>query len=160
MERLYGASICRKCYFGFIRRRQAAHLVDGVILNSVFLGVMYAFALRHGSLALGATTGAQATFMSLLALLIMFLVVAKDGLRGCSPGKALMGLKVVHRISRRPIGLSASVMRNLPLLFPPALVVALFQHLTGYRIGDGWARTQVRWSRYEGKIPFVAPAGV
>lgn len=95
---------------------------------------------------------------SILALVYLLLA---DGLpNGQSPGKRLLGVRVVHVPSRQPATVRQSIVRNLPiaiafgLALSPwlallAVPIALFEaHMLqsdplGVRIGDVFADTQV-----------------
>jgi uncharacterized RDD family membrane protein YckC len=107
-------------------------------------------------------------------LLAVFYVLLADGLpNGQSPGKRLLGVKAVHVPTRVPCGPRRSVVRNLPVAFALALVLALSPFLAwlavpillfegwsaatdalGLRFGDVLADTQV----IDGKVPFAAGA--
>lgn len=97
-----------------------------------------------------------------------------DGLpNGQSPGKRLLGVKVVHVPTRRSCTVRPSVVRNLPvaaaaafLLNPYLAIVAVpivlfelymaYTDALGIRIGDVFADTQV----VDAKIPLEAPQPV
>ncbi len=99
---------------------------------------------------------------------IAFLLLA-DGLpNGQSPGKRLLGVKVVHVPSRRPASVRHAVVRNLPVALAfafamnpflafVAVPIALFELYMlyedglGIRIGDVFADTQV----VDTKIPLA-----
>ncbi len=99
-------------------------------------------------------------------LALAFLLLA-DGLpNGQSPGKRLLGVKVVHVPSRRSCSPAKSVVRNLPVaigfafamnpfLAVVAIPIGLFELYMassdglGVRIGDIFADTQV----IDGKVP-------
>ena len=55
------------------------------------------------------------TVLVVSALLVGLAVAAVQGLKGFSPGKALLGLRVVHLGSGSPLGLSAGLLRSLVL---------------------------------------------
>jgi uncharacterized RDD family membrane protein YckC len=104
------------------------------------------------------------------AMAIAYLLLC-DGLpNGQSPGKRLLGVKVVHVPTRRSCTVRPSVIRNLPiavgaafLLEPflaivavPILIFELYMAHTdalGIRIGDVFADTQV----IDAKVPLEAP---
>jgi len=82
----------------------------------------------------------------------------KDGFGGYSPGKYLMGIQVVDRFTRQPIGFRQSFKRNLSIGIPFVTGIAVFiialSPLNGLRSGDSWARTMVIWRKHERKAPF------
>jgi uncharacterized RDD family membrane protein YckC len=72
-----------------------------------------------------------------------------------------MGLQVVDRISREPVGMGQSIKRNLVLMLPylgTLLVIATMAK--GRRLGDGWAETEVIWRKYKSKRPFEPRANI
>jgi len=95
--------------------------------------------------------GPVAWFANLVGLLVW---LCKDGLRGYSPGKAIVGVQVLDVASRKPTGLWASFKRNLPLVIPFMVLIVAFQLLRGPRTGDRWAHTRVIWRKYIDKAPF------
>jgi len=76
------------------------------------------------------------------------LFAVKDGWRGRSPGKWLLGVQVVDRRSGAPARLLQSVVRNWFLAPPFMWVVLMLTMDRGPRLGDGWAKTRVVWRRY------------
>jgi len=79
----------------------------------------------------------------------------KDGFGGRSPGKALMGARVIDAETREPIGFLRSLKRNLVLMIPYVGVIGVaLTMMKGRRWGDRWAKTQVVWYKYEYRIPF------
>jgi uncharacterized RDD family membrane protein YckC len=159
MERLYGTPICKRCYTGYISRRQWGYFLDSLIVFAVVNATVWGYVFPSAGTASGnATTDVRgALVVTLLGLFMTLGALGRDAIWGHSPGRALVGLQVVYRTSRRPIGFRASVKRNLGLLFQPTCILAAWQSLSGYRIGDNWAGTQVTWRKYEGKGPFVPP---
>ena len=95
------------------------------------------------------------TATAVLALLFAF----KDGFAGMSPGKWVLGLRVVDRATLRPIGPLGSFMRNLLPALP--LIGFVFAAFIGYqilgsgeRLGDSWAGTRVVLRKHAHKPPF------
>lgn len=142
-ELLYGEFVCRKCCRAFGNRRGIAFLIDLIFLNIV------AFAVR-----LGIEAVAGPIDLSGLGWLVLAFPL-KDGFGGYSPGKALMGIRVVHGTSGHPSGFRTSFARNLPLLVPFVALVVAFQIKRGRRVGDGWAKTRVVWTKHSEKPPFL-----
>ena len=91
----------------------------------------------------------------LLYLLLNTFLLHKDGFRGRSLGKLLMGIRVVDDTTGELGGFKASVKRNLPLFIPFVPLIAAFQLRKGYRIGDRWANTRVIWMKFKDKAPFA-----
>jgi hypothetical protein len=144
---LYGVPICWRCRKEFANRRQVAFVVD------VLLCLVVEFFLLTFWSALGvADVVLDAPGKALLVLFIWF----KDGFLGMSPGRALLGLQVVHEPGGGPIGLLASLKRNLLLVIPVLPPLVAFQLYGGPRWGDGWAKTRVIWRTYRDRPPFLA----
>jgi uncharacterized RDD family membrane protein YckC len=143
---LYGHLVCKKCYYGFANRRQAAWIVDVIAFRMVC--TMVGFIVGVGTGAVGGSV-AQAQDAALLFFLPMLAIFAmKDGMWGYSPGKALAGVQVVDATTGDPIGPMKSFKRNLITILP---IVPLFigYHLChGHREGDGWANTRVIWKEH------------
>lgn len=80
------------------------------------------------------------------ALLILALVILlRDGWKGRSPGKRMLGL-VVKTASGKDCSYGRSIVRNLPLVIPGWNLVELYLVLfssSGLRTGDRIARTHV-----------------
>lgn len=152
---LYGREVCKKCVYAFANRRQFAFLIDIVLIRlSIFIisaatGFFAALliATNQGELnesAMSLIYGIDMVF----TFVGMFLIAAKDGLSGYSPGKALLGVRVVHADTLRPIDLMTSMKRNWLVLIPFMPLVMAYQMTKGRRAGDGMADTRVIWNRY------------
>ena len=154
---LYGSPVCRKCFYKFANRRQLAYLVDWIL----YQGAMFAVGLALGAamVALNATSK-QIDLVSYALAWSLFplLFFCKDGFAGHSPGKALCGVKVVHRETNEPIGFLASLKRNLVLYIPVVPLVVAFLLQKGYRWGDGWAKTKVIWKKFANNPVFTGAA--
>ncbi len=153
-RKLYSGRTCKKCYYAFLNRRQAAYLVD-----SLFFYVSIVFCLDYYfDLAMTVSPLATALGGSLVAIAYQIVLEAvfycKDGFSGRSPGKWLMGVSVVDQATRQSIGLWQSFKRNLPLLIPLGALIIVFQMGKGRRMGDRWAKTRVIWTKYAHKFPF------
>ena len=59
-----------------------------------------------------------------------------------------MGVRVIDARSGIPTGLKGSVLRNLPLVIPVVPLIVAVTMMKGKRLGDGWARTKVIWTRF------------
>jgi hypothetical protein len=90
-------------------------------------------------------------FMLVLWLGVFFTFLCKDGFRGYSPGKALLGLRVVDKDSLLGIGPTKSLQRNISFFVPVMPLVMAFQISKGPRFGDKSANTRVVWVRRSGK---------
>jgi uncharacterized RDD family membrane protein YckC len=147
---LFGEPVCRKCYFGFSSRRYLAFVIDYFLLwpaSSIAWLV-----LRFPLAVLSSLLRTNLLYAEWAVVLLTFLF--KDGFRGYSVGRALLGLRVLNATSGRPSGFSASFKRNLPLLIPFAAFFAALQLRKGTRTGDVWAGTRVIWKKYEQALPF------
>lgn len=156
---MYGRLLCKKCWSGFANRRQSAYVFDSIL----FWGAQFvaAFALVFAGSFFIADEGSLDGFIDGVTGLVWLLAVAlfliKDGLfDGRSPGKALLGLRVVHTETGRPATPVASLMRNLPLLIPVVPLIVGFRLRRGPRWGDGWAKTRVVWDRFADRAPFAS----
>jgi uncharacterized RDD family membrane protein YckC len=134
---LYGHRVCRACQGAFANRRAAAWLLDRALFYAVAYGVYRGLSGRD-------LAAAQAAFVLLGWLAFAF----RDGWRGRSPGKALLGLQVVADATGEPIDALRSFARNVVLFIPFAPLVAASQLAGGKRIGDGLAGTHVVWTRH------------
>lgn len=80
------------------------------------------------------------------ALLVLFAgILLRDGYRGRSPGKRLLGLRLLTP-GNRPCSYARSVLRNLPILIPGLNVIEMLLVLFGTqsrRTGDRLAGTAV-----------------
>jgi uncharacterized RDD family membrane protein YckC len=146
---MYDHWVCRSCHTGLANRRQAAFAIDLVALWLVILACGFSLGIV-GAVA-GVDIEAPAT---VLAWLLYGLFLFKDGFHGLSPGKALMGVRVVDAVTGAPAGLGASFKRNLPLMIPFVPLIVAFQVGSGRRLGDGWAGTRVVWEKHRGRGPF------
>lgn len=152
---LYDVKVCKKCRNSLAYRRHAAYLVDIIIISLLGQGIMLLLVILPVSpgntplLGLGAILSSIGYYAMLLA---------RDGISGQSPGKALFGIQVVDVYSREPIGLGQSVKRNLPLLLPIiGVVVIILTMAKGQRWGDRWANTMVLRRRYSNRVPYAPP---
>lgn len=124
-KELYGYPVCRKCRHGFANRRQAAFLIDWVLCRLFVLVSIHAVIVALLQTPLGGSSGAY------------LLLALKDGFSGKSPGRWLLGLRVVDAETRLPIGFRHSFVRNLPLFIPYLGVLGIaLSMMSGLRWGD------------------------
>jgi len=121
--------------------RIAAFLVDAVTIAVVLILpasiVSYALAWIGGSVK-----GIQIVWWVALSILIVSILV-RDGIRGRSVGKQLLGLRLTTRQGGR-CGYFRSVIRNLPLVVPLWNLIEVWFVLAGRaRTGDRIAGTLV-----------------
>lgn len=133
-KKLYGYQVCKKCYQAFLNRRQGAFLIDLLVWYFLMGSVGFFFPAlpSDGSLL----------FVSLFFWGIFFL---KDGFSGQSPGKAVLGLQVIHEPSGKPIGLLASLKRNWMMIIPLVIIFLISDIRDGYRLWEISGRRQ-KWS--------------
>lgn len=154
---LYGHYVCKKCSSGFANRRQFAYFIDIILFQAI-------------SLVIGITLVTVMTYQSasepdvqiagrVVGIALLPLLLFKDGFSGFSPGKALMGVRVINSTTGQPAGFGASFKRNLILLIPLMPIIVAFLLIKGKRIGDGWAHTKVIRNKYA-YHPIFAPNGL
>lgn len=85
---------------------------------------------------------------TLIGWLLLSLFFCKDSFTGQSPGKALLGVRVIDTRTGQAAGLLASFKRNLPLLIPFMPLIVGGRLCGGYRTGDKWAKTKVIWNKH------------
>lgn len=121
--------------------RVAAFLVDALTIAVILIlpssVVSYAMAWIGGSVK-----GIQIVWWAALAILLV-VILLRDGFRGRSFGKQLLGLRLITR-SGEPCGYLRSVIRNVPLIIPVWNVVEVALVLASKsRTGDRIAGTSV-----------------
>lgn len=121
--------------------RIGAFLVDALTLSLILIlptsAVSYATAWIGGSVK-----AIQIVWYVALAVLLVGLL-GRDGYKGRSIGKHLLGLQLVTR-SGEPCGYGRSVLRNFPLIVPVWNFLEVALVLAGKkRTGDRIARTTV-----------------
>jgi uncharacterized RDD family membrane protein YckC len=86
----------------------------------------------------------------------------RDGHQGMSPGKRILGLKVINSVSGAPAGWGDSFKRNIILAVPVIPIVVIVQLFSGngLRLGDEWSRTKVIWQQYADRAPFLSVRAV
>ena len=130
-----------------IWRRGFAHWIDSVLPFVLAYGAAVAVRDDEGTL-----------FVILFAILALATFVGSfmilQGLTGYTPGKWLLGIRVVNAEGRPP-GVAAGMKHTLPLLLEwygliGAFAISLHEH--GQRFGDRWAGTYVVRAR-RGELP-------
>jgi len=119
----------------------AAALLDALATSLLLLPVA---AVTSYSMAWGGATGKAITLVWFIsgAALLLFLLV-RDATGGRSPGKKLLGLRIVTA-NGKPCGLARSLVRNLPLVVPGWNLAEVWLLLTNRdRSGDRLAGTRV-----------------
>jgi len=120
--------------------RIAAFLVDALTMALVL--ILPAALISYGMTWSGSPRGIQLVWWIALGVL-MIAMLLRDGFRGRSIGKQLLGLRLVTPKGDR-CGWFRSFIRNVPLLVPLWNVVEVMLVLMGRpRTGDRIARTTV-----------------
>lgn len=123
--------------------RLAAFLVDA--LSFALLLIVPASILSYGIVWFGAVMKAIPMIWWVTILILFLLMLFRDGYRGRSPGKRLLGLRV-QTADGSQCSAGRSLMRNFPLLVPGwnlvELIMVLFAR-EGRRSGDRIAGTTV-----------------
>jgi uncharacterized RDD family membrane protein YckC len=121
--------------------RIAAFLVDALSISIILILpaslVSYALAWIGGSVK-----GIQLVWVTAVAIIVVAILL-RDGVRGRSLGKHLLGLRIVTPRGER-CGYTRSIVRNAPLvLFPWSLVEVVLVLAGKPRTGDRIARTTI-----------------
>lgn len=151
---LYGAPVCGRCRAGLATRRSFAFIIDWCLWHVLLVVAAVVLML----LAEALKPPKAVVEMLLLAgvyIVAPTMLFMKDGFRGCSPGKAVCGLRVVSTVTGRPAGFLSSLKRNLVLYVPLMPLVMAFLLMDGPRVGDGWARTRVILRKHAGHPVFT-----
>ncbi|HJQ40399.1 MAG TPA: RDD family protein [Thermoanaerobaculia bacterium] len=120
--------------------RIAAFLVDALTISLIL--ILPGAAVSYGLTWSGNPRGIQMVWWVALAILMLAMLI-RDGFRGRSIGKQLLGLRLLTP-SGEGCGWFRSLVRNLPLLIPVWNLVEVVMVLMGKaRTGDRIARTQV-----------------
>jgi uncharacterized RDD family membrane protein YckC len=149
--------VCKRCWGKYINRRQCAGAIDYIVLRMLIVSVGLAGITWSATSPVIANQGGQGYYFRIdfvTLFLSMLLLTPKDAFAGRSPGKWLLGLRVVDRDTAKPISLLQSIERNLPLVIPFAPLIAAIQINKGPRLGDGWANTKVIWTKYANNLVF------
>lgn len=121
--------------------RVAAFLVDALSMSLIL--ILPASAVSYGMAWIGGSVKViQIAWWVALAMLLLAILL-RDGVRGRSMGKRLLGLRLLTPKGER-CGYGRSILRNLPLVVPGWNLVELVMVLAGRpRTGDRIARTTV-----------------
>lgn len=155
---LNGKAVCEKCYYAFANRRQLAFAIDIVLFRILSYGA--GILLGIAAMAFGANpSGTSVQSLGQILGWILYLVfLFKDGFKGCSPGKTITGVQVIHLKKNAAGGFLDSFKRNFLILIPLVPIVIAFQLCKGDRWGDGIASTRVIWKKYKDAEPFLFSA--
>jgi uncharacterized RDD family membrane protein YckC len=120
--------------------RIAAFLVDA--LSIAIILILPASAVSYGMTWASSPRGIQLVWWAALAVL-MIAMLLRDGFRGRSVGKHLLGLRLITPRGEG-CGYGRSFIRNLPLVIPGWNLLEVILVLAGKRrTGDRLARTSV-----------------
>lgn len=120
--------------------RIAAFLVDA--LSIAIILILPASAVSYGMTWSSSPRGIQLVWWAALAVL-MIAMLLRDGFRGRSVGKHLLGLRLITPRGEG-CGYGRSLVRNLPLVVPGWNLLEVIMVLAGKRrTGDRLARTSV-----------------
>ena len=120
--------------------RIAAFLVDALSISIIL--ILPASLVSYGMTWTGTPRGIQLVWWVALGVL-MIAILLRDGFRGRSLGKQVLGLRLVTPRGEG-CGYGRSIIRNLPLLIPGwNLLEALLVLFGTARTGDRIARTTV-----------------
>ncbi len=121
--------------------RIAAFLTDALSIAVILVlpGSIASYAMAWIG---GSVNAIQLVWYIALGIMIVVMLL-RDGYRGRSPGKRLLGLRIVTPRSDR-CGYGRSIVRNLPLIIPVWNLIEVFLVVAGKRrTGDRIARTHV-----------------
>jgi uncharacterized RDD family membrane protein YckC len=120
--------------------RIAAFLVDALSISLIL--ILPAAAVSYGMTWSGSPRGIQFVWWTALGIL-MFAILVRDGYRGRSLGKQLLGLRLVTPHGEG-CGWLRSIARNIPLVIPGWNLIEIVLVLLGRpRSGDRIAKTTV-----------------
>lgn len=123
--------------------RVAAFVVD--TLSLAMLLILPASLLSYAFVFFGRSIKAISIVWYAAVLVLFAGILLRDGYRGRSPGKRLLGLRLLTP-GNRPCSYARSVLRNLPILIPGLNVIEMLLVLFGTqsrRTGDRLAGTAV-----------------
>ena len=123
--------------------RIAAFLVDALSIAIILIAPASLASYILAWVGSGSIKAIQIVWWAALAILMLGLLV-RDGYHGRSPGKRLLGLRLVTPRGEG-CGYPRSIIRNLPLLIPVLNLAEAILVVTGKRrTGDRIAKTTVR----------------
>lgn len=121
--------------------RIAAFLTDALCVAIIL--VLPASIASYAMAWIGGSVNAIQRVWYVALAILMTAILVRDGFRGRSPGKRLLGLRIVTPQSER-CGYGRSILRNLPLILPGwNLVEGVLVVLGKPRTGDRIAKTTV-----------------
>lgn len=121
--------------------RLAAFILDALMVALVL--ILPATLISYTLAWIGGTTKAIALVWYGALAVLLLAILLRDGYRGRSPGKRILGLRVTTR-NGAPCGVLCSMLRNLPLLIAPWNLIELYLVISGRRrTGDRIAGTSV-----------------
>lgn len=120
--------------------RLAAFVVDALVFALAL--ILPATVGSYSAARFGGNTKAVSLVWWVALAVLLVLMLLRDGYRGRSPGKRLLGLKIV---TPRGTGSSygRSVLRNMTLLLLPVELLLVFTGRGGARLGDRIAKTSI-----------------
>ena len=122
--------------------RIAAFLVDALSISIVLIAPASVASYVLAWIGSGSIKAIQIVWLVALAILMIALLV-RDGYHGRSPGKRLLGLRLVTPRGEG-CGYPRSIIRNLPLMIPLWNLVEAIMVVSGKRrTGDRIAKTTV-----------------
>ena len=122
--------------------RVAAFLVDALSISIILIAPASLASYVLAWVGSGSIKAIQIVWWAALAILMVGLLV-RDGYHGRSPGKRLLGLRLVTP-KGEGCGYPRSIIRNLPLLIPVLNLAEAIMVVTGKRrVGDRIAKTTV-----------------
>jgi uncharacterized RDD family membrane protein YckC len=149
-----------------IGRRVAAFVIDWIVWGAIIAIAWYALTkdVGSGSCVGGGITingkchgftssGNRTAWIAISAIVTIALFVAMQGLTGKTPGKAMLGIKVVNRDGERP-GIGRTIVRELMWIvdFWIVALIAALASQNNQRLGDMVAGTYVVDRNFAGAI--------
>jgi uncharacterized RDD family membrane protein YckC len=121
--------------------RIAAFLTDA--LSALIILILPASIASYGMAWIGGSERAIRIVWYIALVILVAAMLIRDGYRGRSPGKRLLGLRIVTPRSEG-CGYGRSILRNIPVVLPGwNIVEAILVFLGKPRTGDRIARTIV-----------------
>jgi uncharacterized RDD family membrane protein YckC len=124
-------------------RRFVAHFVDGVFFSGLFVIAILAVGALPSGTAGDVVLGVVLVGGLTIGHVAYFVVLQKR--RGRTPGKSIVGIRVVDAAGATP-GTAALVKRSLPLLIEYLYLIAFISMMSSayrQRLGDRWGDTYV-----------------